>query len=47
MVEVLVFIVCAAMAGGCLHGLINRKGDMMEAFGLLTSVLICLHILLK
>lgn len=47
MVEVVVFTVCAAMAGGCLHGLLNRKGDMVEAFGLLTSVLICLHILLK
>lgn len=45
MVEVVVFTVCAAMAGGCLHGLLNHKGGMFEASGLLISVLICLHIL--
>lgn len=45
MVEVVVFTVCAAMAGGCLHGLLNRKGGMFEAFGLLISYMICLHIL--
>jgi hypothetical protein len=47
MTEVIVFTVCAAMAGGCLHGLLNRKGDVVEAFGLLISVALCLLILVN
>lgn len=47
MIEVILFGLSAAMAGGCLHGILNKDGAAIEAVGFITAVSMCLLILIS
>lgn len=47
LLNVLAFVVFALLSGFCFHRILNRDGELVEFFGFIASLMICLQLLLR